>query len=204
MTDEHVDQRVGGPVPGGRRRIDRVLTATFTADLTDLPLATVRARRQEAEQEEVDLSYTRRMLQGRLDILRAAHEQRQHDGGAASLVERLADILADGPPSTRGLGRSMSLQPSRAGESRRAVEQVIADVGLSDVDRLDENALAGAIVRVGELERAVSDLRTRVQQVADTLGAELGRRYVTGVPDATEVLGTGGRGTGVPGTSPPR
>ena len=64
----------------GNRRIDRVLAEDFLDGLRDLPLAEVRQLRTEAEQEEVDLSYLRRMIQGRLDILRAERERRRRGG----------------------------------------------------------------------------------------------------------------------------
>ena len=40
------------PMPGGRRRIDRVLADDFLTAIGDIPLAEVRERRHEAEQEE--------------------------------------------------------------------------------------------------------------------------------------------------------
>ena len=58
-------------VPGGHRRIDRVLDPGFTEGVERLPLPELRARREEAEAEEADVSYLRRLLQGRLNILRA-------------------------------------------------------------------------------------------------------------------------------------
>ena len=57
------------PMPGGRRRVDHVLAPEFLEGLSDLPLADLRARRREAEQEEADLSYLRRMLHGRMSII---------------------------------------------------------------------------------------------------------------------------------------
>ena len=56
-------------VPGGHRRIDRVLDPGFAEEVERLGLPELRARREEAEAEEVDVSYLRRLLQGRLDIL---------------------------------------------------------------------------------------------------------------------------------------
>jgi hypothetical protein len=58
-------------VPGGHRRIDRVLDLSFTEEVERLGLPELRARREDAEAEEADVSYLRRLLQGRLDILRA-------------------------------------------------------------------------------------------------------------------------------------
>jgi hypothetical protein len=42
--------------PGGRRRIDRVLSPEYVQDLAALELGEVRARRDDAAQEETDLS----------------------------------------------------------------------------------------------------------------------------------------------------
>ena len=47
-------------VPGGQRRIDRVLDPRFTDGIDQLDLAELRARREEAEAEEADVSYLRR------------------------------------------------------------------------------------------------------------------------------------------------
>src|SRR6266542_4007899 len=58
-------------IPGGKRRIDRVLDPRFVADVDRLELDELRRRRGEAEAEEEGISYLRRMLQGRIDILRA-------------------------------------------------------------------------------------------------------------------------------------
>ena len=55
----------------GNRRLDRVLAPDFLEGLESWSMAELRAARSDAEQEETDLSYLRRLLQGRMDILRA-------------------------------------------------------------------------------------------------------------------------------------
>jgi hypothetical protein len=183
---------VSGPIPGGRRRIDLVLADGFTAGLTELPLDALRERRREAEQEEVDLSYTRRMLQGRLDILRAEAAARAGEG-EGSIVDRLAEILGDrtrAEGGAHGLGRHFTVEPSRVDEHRRAVEQAIADVGLSDVSTQTDDQLRAAIARLAAMEHAVSELRRRVQAVLDALTAEVGHRYADGRADVSDVLPT--------------
>jgi hypothetical protein len=50
-------------VPGGQRGIDRVLDPGFTDRVDQLGLPERRARREEAEAEEADVSYLRRLLQ---------------------------------------------------------------------------------------------------------------------------------------------
>ena len=120
------------PYPNGRRRIDKVLAEGFADDLGNLDLDELRARRREAEQEEADLSYLRRMLQGRMDILRA--ELARRSGGGDKIFEHLSAVLADSARSDHGLGRYLRVEPSRVDEHRRSVEQLIADVGVSDVE----------------------------------------------------------------------
>src|SRR5450756_452533 len=72
--------------PGGVRRLDRVLAADYLAGLERRPLGDVRSLRREAEQEETDLSYTRRLIHGRIDILRAEQRRRTGDIDNLSLI----------------------------------------------------------------------------------------------------------------------
>ncbi|MGN6246566.1 MAG: RsiG family protein [Motilibacteraceae bacterium] len=205
------------PMPGGRRRIDRVLGEGFLDDLGELPLEELRARRRDAEQEEADLSYVRRMLQGRADLLRAELDRRgggadaaeataataatvpsassvpsTHGGDDAELVARLTAALTDpAGRSDHGLGRFLTVEPSRVDEHRRSVEQLIADVGVSDVDGQSEEGLRAALDRVQEVERGVSANRRRVQDVMDALTAEVGRRYQDGRARVEDLLPEG-------------
>lgn len=177
-----------GQVPGNRR-IDRVLSADYLADLGGQSLADVRALRGDAEQEEVDLSYLRRLLQGRVDIIRAERSRRAADDAGGSLVEELPRILADdGRTGPRGLGRHAAREPSRADAHRRYVEALVADVGLSDVQAMGDGELAGALEVFEAEERRVSDLRKRVQQVMDACTAEIARRYRDGEADVSTLL----------------
>ena len=89
-------------VPGGQRRIDRVLDPGFTDGVDRLGLPELRARREEAEAEEADVSYLRRLLQGRLDILRAELVRRSAGGDqdVGGLLAGLPAILTDDAPGT--------------------------------------------------------------------------------------------------------
>jgi hypothetical protein len=140
----------------------------------------VRQLRTEAEQEEVDLSYLRRMIQGRLDILRA--ELNRRDGtSSATLVEGLAGILADEPRApARGLGRYTTVEPSRADSHRRYVEALVADVDLSDVGARSTEELTSAMVALTQEETGLSAKRREVQAVMDACSAEITRRYLDG------------------------
>ena len=176
---------------GRHRRIDRVLSDDYLAGLETLPLDRVRELRQEAEQEEVDLSYLRRVLQGRLDILRA--ELTRRSGGGGDLVDSLAQILTDdnaGTPAPRGLGRHATMEPSRADSHRRHVEQLIADVDLSNPESHDDASLQKVLETLEHEEQDVSDKRRKVQSVMDACTAEITRRYREGEADVSDLLPT--------------
>ena len=181
---------MSSPMPGGRRRVDRVLAPGYAEDLAGLPLDEVRARRREAEQEEADLSFLRRMLHGRMDIVKAEQARRASDG-SESVVDHLAEILADPSRSTRGLGRHLSVEPSRVDEHRRIVEQAISDSFISDVSSRSDTELAEALVTLQDHEREVSGVRVRVQQVADAFSGEIARRYKDGSASVDELLARG-------------
>jgi hypothetical protein len=175
------------PIAGGRRRVDRVLGEGFLDDLSELSLQELRERRHDAEQEDADLSYIRRLLQGRLDII-SAEQQRRQQAEAQRVVDHLSEVLSDGPRTNHGSGRFLNVEPSRVAESRRRVEQLIADPHLSDIATLNDAEIAQAYDEIADHERAVSDLRRRVQRAMDTLTAEVARRYREGRASVDELL----------------
>lgn len=67
-----------------RRRIDQVREAEFLDDITTIPLDDLRSRRDLAEEVETELSYYRRLLHGRLDVLAFERRRRRGRKSAAS------------------------------------------------------------------------------------------------------------------------
>ncbi|MGH3943212.1 MAG: aerial mycelium formation protein [Pseudonocardiaceae bacterium] len=174
--------------PGGRRRIDRVLAPDYAEGLDRLLLVEVRARRDEAAQEETDLSYLRRILHARIDIVRA-EQNRRRDNISASVLDRLASILADnalGP--AKGSGRFQTVEPSRAEAHRRHVEALVSDVTLSDVASQTDEELERTLEAYVAEEASVSQRRREVQDVMDALNAEIGARYARGDASVTDRL----------------
>lgn len=179
-----------GVVAGGHRRIDRVLATDYLSGLAALPLGEVRTLRDEADQEETDLSYLRRLLQARLDLV-AAELARRVEGAAepSDVVAYLTQVLSEGERApARGSGRHPRSEPSRAGESRRYVEQLVSDALLTDLP----GTLAADLQAVREVltagEAAVSAQRARVQAILDVLNAEIGRRYRDGEASVETLL----------------
>lgn len=174
--------------PGGRRRIDRVLAPGYAHDLDAMTMTILRERRDEAAQEETDLSYLRRLLHARIDIVRAEQERRS-SGGDGNVVDRLSVILAENAigPAT-GSGRHQVLEPSRAGEYRRQAEALVGDADISDVSSLADDTLDESRQHFREQEESVSQRRREVQTVVDAFNAEIARRYAQGSASVDDLL----------------
>lgn len=179
-------------MPHGNRRIDRVLADDYLERIGVASMAELREMRHEAEQEETDLSYIRRLVQGRMDIIRAELSRRE-GGGTGSLIDDLPSILADsGRAPAHGLGKHATIEPSRADEHRRYVEQLVADVDLSDVGARDLEELQTVLEALRREEADISAKRQRVFEVVDACSAELTRRYRDGEADVSDLLGSAG------------
>jgi hypothetical protein len=179
--------------PAGGDAVDALLAPDFLADMATRPMADVRRLRRQAEQEEVNLSYTRRLLQGRLDIVRR-ELQRRADNDGRSLVDLLPEILAEkGRGPAHGLGRHQTVQPGEPEQYEEWVNGLTPGVDLSSVSDLPDATLEKVARALGEAEKELSERRRGVQQVMDALAGELGRRYREGEADVAALLADEGR-----------
>jgi hypothetical protein len=181
------------PTPAGGAAVDELLDPAFLENALTLPMTEVRRLRRVAEQEEVNLSYTRRLLQGRLDIVRRELQRRaEHDG--RSLVDLLPEILSEkGRGPAHGLGRHQTVQPAAPEEYESWVNSLASGVDLSAVSELSDAKLEKAARALADAESELSQRRRGVQQVMDALAAELGRRYRDGEADVAALLADEGR-----------
>jgi hypothetical protein len=180
---------------GGARSIDRVLSEGYLADLESLELDQVRARRDEADQEEADLSYLRQILRGRLQLVEDELARRASGGPVREdFVAHLTEILTDDRerPAARGLGRHRQVEPSNPGESRRVVEKLVSNSSIIDLPHRTDEELQATAASLRDEETQVSARRHQVQTVADALGHEIGRRYRDGDADVSALLTPGG------------
>ena len=180
------------PTSAGGAAVDALLDPAFLDGMGSRPMGDVRRLRRQAEQEEVNLSYTRRLLQGRLDIVKR-ELQRRADNDGRSLVDLLPEILAEkGRGPAHGLGRHQTVQPS-APEEYESWVNGLTDVDLSAIQQLTDAKLEKAARALAEAERGLSERRRGVQQVMDALAGELGRRYREGEADVAALLADEGR-----------
>ena len=94
MTDPH------------RRRIDQILDPGYLEDIENIPLDALRAKRLMCDEVDTELSYYRRLLHGRMDLL--AFELRRRRGEETrTLLEALPEIIAGAERSGGTSGRAM-------------------------------------------------------------------------------------------------
>ena len=129
------------PAPAGGDTVDALLDPAFLDGVQDLPMTRVRDLRHQAEQAEVNLSYTRRLLQGRLDIVRRELQRRaEHDG--RSLVDLLPEILAEkGRGPAHGLGRHQTVQPHAPEEYESWVNSLTGGIDPCGITELTDAKL---------------------------------------------------------------
>jgi hypothetical protein len=165
------------PVEGGKRRIDELMAPGFTDDLGSLETDEIRRRRDLAQAELEYVSFLRRLVQGRRDILRDELDRRRTDGAPQDVVERVVSVLSEGTRGASG-GRAptVPLPEDEIAMARRRVEKLVGDTELSDLRTLSDERLEAAIGKLEEEERGVSDARSRVIEVHDALQEEMKRR----------------------------
>lgn len=173
-----------------RRRIDRVMEASFTEDLESLGIDEIRARRTMLDDLDTEFSYYRRILHGRMDLL-DFERSRRAGSETRTLMEALPDILSDGASGTTSnpLDRELSLEtPEFAGAGRREVDKALADDFLLRLPRLDDDELAQIREGLAASEHEVSVQRRAVYNAYDVITSELTQRYREGTANADELL----------------
>ncbi len=170
---------------------DRLLQPDYLADLEDLPIESVRARRDECVVVETGLSYLRRMVQGPLDIVGRDLVRREVGGqpDRAALIDELPGILADGPrpPGNGRLSQSLEpvdIDPVLAGE----LDALVGGGAIADVTNLGDRDLLELQDRLTDFEHRVSERRRAFFERIDALQAELTRRYRTGEATVDSLL----------------
>lgn len=153
-------------------------SAAGVPDLHALRLPELRTLLRDAKQEEGELSYVRRLLQGRIDILRAELTRRSAPG--SPLLDLLPEILADGPSRHRSSARHVTLSTPQSDEYRSLAEEMLAQVELSNLSARTEEELQDALVRLVGCEQDVSQRRQVIQRTADGCSKEIARRYRAG------------------------
>ncbi len=163
----------------------QTITATdYLGDVTAMVIEDVRSRRAECKEVETGLSYLRRLVQGRLDVV-AAERGRRSDGSTGDdledLIARLPELLA-GSTRSAGTGRLPSSMGIGAVDPdlQDELDSIITGSRLGEPGGLTDDELSASADALVAFEHKVSGLRRTLFDRIDALEAELTRRYKSG------------------------
>ncbi|MFD5034447.1 ABC transporter substrate-binding protein [Streptomyces sp. NPDC058220] len=162
------------------------LPAPRPYDFGVLELPELRTLRRDSQRDEADLSYLRRLLQGRIDILRA--ELARRTAPETPVVHRLSEILTDAPSRHRSSARHVTLSTPRGEEYRQLAAETLAEVELSDLEARTDEELGSAMARLVGNEQQISRRRHQLQRTVDDCSAEITRRYREGEAQVDDLL----------------
>lgn len=172
-----------------RRRIDIVLEPGYLADLSEASLEDLRKRRSTTEDVETQISYYRRLIHGRMDLLN--FEVRRRGGEEErTLLEALPEILASGMilGPEPNLKHIETMPPLPTSTGRRLIDKIMDDGVLTQLPELTDEDLAEALDRLEEVETELSTQRKQLHGVIDSLQGEIIARYRT-QQDEAQVTG---------------
>ncbi|MCH8982572.1 MAG: hypothetical protein IH943_00550 [Acidobacteria bacterium] len=163
-----------------RRRIDIVLEPEYLEDIASIDLNDLRERRVTAEDVEAQISYYRRLLHGRMDLINFELSRRSGEE-ERTLLEALPEILASEmvfgtEPNLRYI-ETMPPLPTITG--RRLIDKIMDDGVLTELPDLSDDEVHEAIDRLREVENQLSAQRKRLHIVIDALQDEIVARYRT-------------------------
>jgi hypothetical protein len=181
----------GNPLNQHRRRIDQVLDPEFIADIENLANDELRIRRSTCDDLDAELSYYRRLLHARIDLL--SFEQRRRRGEETrSLIDALPDILADNTNVDAphfSMPKTLPVEPPDVPmDGRRPIDRVLADDFLTHLPDIDDEELEEIQLMLTKTEASVSEQRLSVYEVLETLTDEVARRYRDGIVSVNQFL----------------
>ena len=152
-----------------RRRIDIIMAPEFVTDLDQVDVSELRERRAMAADVETELSFYRRLLHGRMDLLNFELARRRGEE-SRSLIEALADILGAGETAGGQMGRVRGdFSPDLPDERHRPIDDVLEDDFLTRMPEMDDEELLNIQTILTDTEAQVSEQRRGVQERFDHL-----------------------------------
>lgn len=170
----------------------RILDESYLDRLSARSVAELRSSRAECQAVENKLSYLRRLVQGRHDIVSGEIARRAGGGDPddfSELVGKLPDILSDRIRGPGGGRMPTSFEPGDIrGELVDRLEALDEAVPLDAPGSLPDEDLAHAARSLADLEQEVSRLRRTMFDCIDTIENELVSRYRAGEARVDDLL----------------
>ena len=136
-------------------------------DLNHLTLQDLRSYRRKLTEEEEKISYWRRLVHARIDVLEAEshHERPLH-------LDELIRVLGD-----TGTGRTRTALVNVRASDDLPELPVLKDMWLTEVDPNDTAGIAEAVKRLRSAEGQLTDYRRALHTLLDAATSELIVRY---------------------------
>ncbi|HXW79217.1 MAG TPA: hypothetical protein VEJ84_06940 [Acidimicrobiales bacterium] len=173
--------------------LDEALDPGYLSDLEGIALPELRAKRDACAELETDLSYLRRLVQARVDLIMAELERRDRgdsEPGAEALVQQLPQILGEHSRG-QGPGRLPSIFAPAEGaqlDLSARVEVLLPSDKLGSLGTMSSTELSELLTNLSGLERDVSAERRALHDILDRLQEELVRRYRSGEANVDALL----------------
>lgn len=176
--------------------LELVTSPEFVAEIGGRDMDELRAMRSRCQALENSLSYVRRLIQGRLDIIGGELQRRRgggESGDTGDLIGRLPEILSErsrvdsGPGSVRP-PVSMEPDPEVTRRLEAMLDQIVSPDDLGRTTDLTTEQLARVVTEFQKIEDQVSNHRRTMHGVIDTLQAEVTRRYRSGEATVDSLL----------------
>lgn len=167
-----------------QQELEQVLSSDFLADIGEVETAELRRRRQRAELVENRVSYARRLLQGRIDLVRAEILRRGDNAELGEVLAGLPAVLADqggGPVSPANVRPPRELTPPDLDDD--PLHDRVVNLPSVGTDELREFAES-----LAQRESELSATRRQLFDVIDRLQVELMARYRSGAASISELL----------------
>lgn len=170
------------------KELESILRAEFLEGISTKSTAEIREMRRACEREEHGLSYARRLVQGKLDIVRAEAIRRRDENGATSLLAALPSVLGDRATARPRNSRAVRLLPPPDVLPHVEIAESIGQTTVASIREQSDEKIADLASQLADTERELSVMRQIVFERIDALQAELTDRYKTGAADVREVL----------------
>lgn len=153
-----------------REKLERVLATDYLNDVESRPVEELRILRDECRAVGDDLSFLRRQVHGRLDIVRWELERRAAGEGPstpAELVDKLGGILSGNVHAPGHSQMVDNLEPPDLDELTEELDSVLPPTWV--LLDLDEEGLRSWAAKLEELEEGYSRPRREVFQREDAV-----------------------------------
>ena len=171
-------------------RLANALSPDYLGDLGERSIDDLRNIRADCQHVEGQISYLRRLIQGRLDIVAAELQTRLEGDEVSDLAALVAQLPAIFAERTAAANRSPSAKPLPDVDPDPAyadeLDAIIGPRVLASLPDLPDDGLTGVTRDLAALEERVSEQRQTLHGHIDDVQAEIGRRYRDGTASVTD------------------